>query len=113
MSNHQHLTRHSPSTGKGSPDVWGIYEADTGSVQYIMACPETKKAALIDVVLNFDRRSAGTSTQSAEKVLDLVEQQGLELVRILDTHPHADHMMAAAWLKEKTGLPNAIGARTK
>ncbi|TYB87946.1 MBL fold metallo-hydrolase [Oceaniovalibus sp. ACAM 378] len=113
MSDYQHLTRHSPSTGSGSPDIWGIYEADTGSVQYVMACPETKKAALIDVVLNFDPRSARTSTESAEKVLELVKEQKLELVRILDTHPHADHMLAAAWLKEQTGLPNAIGARTK
>ena len=113
MSDYQHLTRHSPSTGAGSPDVWGIYEAATGSVQYVMGCPETKKAALIDVVLNFDARSAHTSTTSAQKVLDLAQQHGLELVRILDTHPHADHMIAAAWLKQQTGLPNAIGARTK
>ncbi len=113
MPDYQHLTRHSASTGAGSPDVWGIYEADTGSVQYVLACPETKKAALIDVVLNFDPKSARTSTESAESILDLVEKQGLELVRILDTHPHADHFMAAAWLKEKTGLPNAIGVRTK
>ncbi|WP_108483500.1 MBL fold metallo-hydrolase [Oceaniglobus ichthyenteri] len=113
MSDYQHLTRHSPSTGAGSPDVWGIYEADTGSVQYVMACPETKKAALIDVVLNFDPRSARTSTASAQKVLDLVKEKGLEPVRIIDTHPHADHMMASAWLKQQTGLPNAIGVRTK
>lgn len=113
MSKYQHYTRFSPSTGTGSPDVWGIYEADTGSVQYVMACPETKKAALIDVVLNFDPRSARTSTGSAERVLDLVRQQGLDLVRILDTHPHADQMMAAAWLKSQTGLPNAIGVLTK
>lgn len=113
MSEFQHFTRHSPSTGAGSPDVWGIYEADTGSIQYIMACPETKKTALIDIVLNFDPKSARTSTESAEKVLELVQQQGLEPVRILDTHPHADHMLAAAWLKAKTGLPNAIGARTQ
>ncbi len=113
MSDYQHFTRHSPSTGAGSPDVWGIYEADTGSIQYVMACPETRKAAAIDVVLNFDPASARTSSESAEKVLELVKENGLDLVHILDTHPHADHLMAAAWLKEKTGLPNAIGARTK
>lgn len=113
MSDYQHFTRYSPSNGAGSPDVWGVYEADTGSIQYVMACPETKKAALIDVVLNFDPKSARTSTQSAEKVLELVREQGLEPVRILDTHPHADHLLAAAWLKEQTGLPTGIGARVK
>ena len=48
------IVRQSASTGPNSPDVWGIYEPDTGSIQYICADPATKKAALIDVVLNFD-----------------------------------------------------------
>ncbi|HAR53967.1 MAG TPA: MBL fold metallo-hydrolase, partial [Roseovarius nubinhibens] len=33
------VVRHSPSTGPDSPDVWGIYEPDTGSIQYICADP--------------------------------------------------------------------------
>ncbi len=102
-------TRHSPATGQGSPDVWGIYEPDTGSVQYVCACPRTRKAAVIDVVLDFDPASAGTSTKSAEAVLDLAAREGLEVAWVLDTHPHADHMMASAWLRERTGAPNAIG----
>ena len=109
----QHLTRHSPSAGAGSPDVWGIYEADTGSIQYVAACPETKRAVVIDVVLNFDPASARTSTESAERVLSLIEGQGLILDRILDTHPHADHLMASAWLRERTGRPNAIGEKVR
>ncbi len=113
MSDYQHLTRHSPSTGPGSPDVWGVYEADTGSIQYLAACPETKKAVLVDTVLNFDPKGARTSTESAETMLSLVEENGLDLERILDTHPHADHMMASAWLRTRTGKPNAIGEKTK
>ena len=104
-------TRHSPSTGPGSPDVWGLYEPDTGSVQYVCACPGTRKAALIDVVLNFDPACARTSTGSAEAVLELVSREGLEVAWVLDTHPHADHMMASAWLRERTGAPNAIGGK--
>ncbi|MFW8636467.1 MBL fold metallo-hydrolase [Cribrihabitans pelagius] len=104
------VVRFSPATGPGSPDVWGIYEPDTGSIQYICADPETKKAALIDVVWNFDHRSGTFSTESLEQVLGLVEENGLEVVWVLDTHPHADHVMASAQLKERTGAPNAIGA---
>lgn len=103
--------RHSRSTGHGSPDVWGIYETDTGSVQYVCADPQTKKAALIDVVWNFDHANARTSTESAEQVLELVNEQGLAVQWVLDTHPHADHLMASAWLKEKTGAPAAIGEK--
>ena len=113
MSDHDHLNRHSPSAGPGSPNVWGVYEAATGSVQYLAACPITNKAVLIDTVLNFDVKAARTSTESAERMLALVEENGLELDLILDTHPHADHMMASHWLRERTGRPNGIGEKTK
>ncbi|UOA32661.1 Beta-lactamase hydrolase-like protein [Sulfitobacter sp. DSM 110093] len=104
------VVRHSPSTGAGSPDVWGIYEPDTGSIQYICADPATKKAALIDVVWNFDPKSYKFTTESIDQVLDLVKEHGLSVEWVLDTHPHADHVMASAQLKERTGAPNAIGA---
>ncbi len=66
---------------------------------------------MIDVVLNYDPASAKTSTASAQAVLDLVSREGLDVAWVLDTHPHADHMMAAAWLREMTGAPNAIGTK--
>lgn len=101
--------RHSPSTGRGSPDVWGLYEPQSGSIQYVCACPATGKAALIDVVRDFDLRSARTGTASMDAVLALVAREGLEVVWVLDTHPHADHLMASALLGERTGAPTAIG----
>ncbi|MDS9469021.1 MBL fold metallo-hydrolase [Paracoccus sp. MBLB3053] len=107
----QPVVRHSPSTGNGSPDVWGIYEPDTGSIQYICADPTTKKAALIDVVWNFDPRNYRFTTDSMDQVLDLVKAEGLTVEWVLDTHPHADHVMASAKLKERTGAPNAIGEK--
>ena len=107
------ITRHSPSTGPASPDVWGIYEPDTGSIQYICACPNTKKAALIDVVWNFDPKSFATDTRSMDQVVALAEDSGLDIALILDTHPHADHLMASAQLKKRLGVPNAIGAKVR
>jgi glyoxylase-like metal-dependent hydrolase (beta-lactamase superfamily II) len=107
------VTRFSPSTGPGSPYVWGIYEPDTGSIQYVCADPATRQAALIDVVWNFDPRSYSTSTTSADQVLDLVAGNGLEVEWILDTHPHADHLMASAYLRQRTGATTAIGDRIR
>jgi glyoxylase-like metal-dependent hydrolase (beta-lactamase superfamily II) len=104
------VVRHSPSTGEGSPDVWGIYEPDTGSIQYICADPTTRQAALIDVVWNFDPKNYRFSTESMDQVLDIVREHDLKVQWVLDTHPHADHVMASAHLKERTGAPNAIGA---
>lgn len=103
------FSRKSPSTGPGSPDVWGFYDGPTGSIQYICACPETGQAALIDVVQDFQPQGALTSFASAEEVLAVVAAEGLEVQWVLDTHPHADHLMASAWLRQQTGAPNAIG----
>ena len=107
----QRVVRHSPSTGAGSPDVWGIYDPDTGPIQYVCADPATRKAALIDVVWNLDPKNYRMSTESAEQVLALVAEHELTVEWVLDTHPHADHVMASAWLRDRTGAPNAIGSK--
>ncbi len=103
----------SASNGPGSPRVVGFYDEPTGSCQYICIDEATRACALIDVVLNFDPASASTSTECARWAIDYIEKEGLELKWILDTHPHADHLMASAWLKEKTGKPAAIGEKVR
>ncbi|AZQ66360.1 MBL fold metallo-hydrolase [Silicimonas algicola] len=104
-------SRTNSSAGPGSPDVFGFYDEDTGSVQYLVACPATRKAATIDVVQGFDPRSAATDVDAARHILRFAESEGLEIEWVLDTHPHADHAMASAWLAAETGAPNAIGEK--
>lgn len=111
MSDPFHKT--SPCTGEGSPRVVGFYEPDTGSCQYICIDDESRKAALIDVVQEFDPAWARTRFDQAGWALRFLEREGLELEWILDTHPHADHFMASAWLKERTGARTAIGAKVR
>jgi glyoxylase-like metal-dependent hydrolase (beta-lactamase superfamily II) len=55
------------------------------------------------VVWNFDPQHYRTSTESMDQVLDIVRDNGLEVEWVLDTHPHADHLMASAQMKERTG----------
>lgn len=107
------IVRKSASTGPGSPDVWGIYEPDTGSIQYICACPKTREAALIDVVWNFDPKAFTTDLRSADQVVALAAENNLNVTWVLDTHPHADHLMASSHLKARLGVPNAIGAKVR
>lgn len=103
------LYRVSPSRGAGSPEVVGFYEPATGSCQYICIDTPRRKCVLIDVVQQFDPRSFSTRFDHAGWALKYVRERGLEIEWILDTHPHADHLMAAAWLKQQTGAPMAIG----
>lgn len=107
------LSKTSPSRGAGSPRVIGAYEPDSGSIQYVVVDEATKQAALIDTVLDFDPKHARTSMKSAQWALDTLKAQGLTLAWILDTHPHADHLMASAWLKEQTGAPTVIGEKVR
>ena len=93
------------------PIVRGFYDPCTFSVQYVAACPATRRCAIIDPVLDYDEKAGATATHSADAILAHVVAEGLEVEWILDTHPHADHFSAAAYLKERTGAPTAIGAR--
>ncbi len=95
--------------GKGRPAVKAIYDAKTGSVQYVVSCPATRKAVVIDPVWDFDEKAARTCPVNAEEILAYVRSEGLDVVRILDTHPHADHFSAAPYLQQKLGAPTAIG----
>jgi glyoxylase-like metal-dependent hydrolase (beta-lactamase superfamily II) len=88
--------------------VKGFFEKRTSSVQYVVADPETKRAAIIDPVLDFDPKSGATATRSADELLARVGHDGYELDWILDTHPHADQFSAAGYLKDRTGAPEKV-----
>lgn len=94
-----------------NPIVKSFWDAPTGSWQYVFHDPETMKGAIIDPVLDFDPLAGATSTANAERILTYVATTGIEVVWILDTHPHADHFSAAPWLSKELGAPTAIGAK--
>lgn len=106
-------TKTSPSRSAGSPRVVGFYEPDTGSCQYICVDEATGTAVLVDIVQQFDPRSAATRTDCAQWALDYIAREKLTLALILDTHPHADHFSAGAWLSDRTGAPTGIGEKVK
>jgi glyoxylase-like metal-dependent hydrolase (beta-lactamase superfamily II) len=95
------------------PDVIAFYHAPTGSIQYIVTDPSTRKCSVVDPVLDYDPRSGSTRTTSADGLLRYIEAHELILEWILDTHPHADHFSAAGYLKDRSGAPTAIGERVK
>lgn len=93
------------------PVVAGFYDKRTGSIQYVVADPGSRKCAVIDPVLDFDPYSGATATTSADRLLAHLADKGYALEWILDTHPHADHFSAASYLKNKTGARTAIGEK--
>lgn len=103
--------RESLSRGAGSPSVLGFHDKATGSCQYLVWDEESRDAAVIDLVQEFDPRGGAVRHRHGEFVLDEIARRGLRLAWILDTHPHADHLMDGAWLKARTGAPHAIGEK--
>lgn len=91
------------------PLVAPFFHADTSTFTYVVYDREGGGAAIIDPVLDYEPASAHTSTKSVDAVLDFVRTHGLSVTWILETHAHADHLTAAAYLKEKTGAKVAIG----
>ena len=92
-----------------TPIVKPFWDEPTGSWQYVFHDPATMKGAIVDPVLNYDPQAGATQTHSAEEILAYVKDAGIDIVWILDTHPHADHFSAAAWFKDRLGAPTAIG----
>jgi glyoxylase-like metal-dependent hydrolase (beta-lactamase superfamily II) len=103
------LTKKETPMPKGQPLVKGFYEKETSSVAYVVEDPATRRCAIVDPVLDFDRNCRSTATRFADDMIRFVEERGLTVEWILDTHPHADHFSAAPYLKERFGAPTAIG----
>ena len=92
-----------------NPAVKAFFDEATNTVTYVVSDPVGKVCAVIDPVLDFDQASGRTSFGSVDKVLGFIDANGLELVWILETHAHADHLSAAQHLKEKIGGRTGIG----
>ncbi|MGH7287709.1 MAG: MBL fold metallo-hydrolase, partial [Myxococcota bacterium] len=76
-----------------------LFDLETSSYSYLLADPATREAVLIDPVI-----------EKLERDLALLRELELRLVYTLETHVHADHVTAAARLREALGSKIALGA---
>jgi glyoxylase-like metal-dependent hydrolase (beta-lactamase superfamily II) len=93
----------------GACATQGFFDAKTGTVSYVVHDEATRRAAVIDPVLDFDAKSGRTSTASADALLRHVDALGLGVDWILETHVHADHLSAAQHVKARAGGRVATG----
>jgi glyoxylase-like metal-dependent hydrolase (beta-lactamase superfamily II) len=91
------------------PQIQAFFDEATFTVSYLVADPETRDAAVIDPVMDFDIASGEADTRSADRMLTFAQEQGWRIVLVLETHAHADHLSAAPYIKAKTGAPIGIG----
>ncbi|MES2137449.1 MAG: MBL fold metallo-hydrolase [Pseudomonadota bacterium] len=69
-----------------------LFERESSTYTYLIACPETREAALVDPVL-----------ETVERDLALIQELGLTLAYTVETHVHADHVTSAARLRSLAG----------
>ena len=89
--------------------VHGIFDPGTWTVTYVVHQGPGSACAIIDSVLDYDPKSGRTQHTSADKVIDYVQANRLQVEWILETHAHADHLSAAPYLQSKLGGKTAIG----
>ena len=94
-------------------DIKAFFDEATYTVSYIVSDPQSREAAIVDPVLDYDAASGRTTTHSADRLLDHLGSENLVLRWILETHVHADHLSGAAYLREKAGGQIGIGASVK
>jgi glyoxylase-like metal-dependent hydrolase (beta-lactamase superfamily II) len=92
------------------PDIRAFFDEATNSVSYLVADPATGAAAIVDPVLDFDVASGRVAARSAELMLAAAADAGMRIEWVLETHVHADHLSAAALIRERTGAQVGIGA---
>jgi glyoxylase-like metal-dependent hydrolase (beta-lactamase superfamily II) len=76
-----------------------LQDPESHTFTYLLGCPQTRQAVLIDSVLD-----------ELPRYLDLLEEEGLALAFCLETHVHADHLTAAFDLKKRLGGIVVYGA---
>ncbi len=77
-----------------------LFEPESSTYTYLLADGETKEAVLIDPV-----------KETVDRDLKLVEELGLTLTHVLDTHVHADHVTGSGEIRRRTGAKTVVSAR--
>lgn len=77
-----------------------FFDEKTSTLTYIVFDEQTKDALVIDPVWNYERNSTKLSTESVDRNIDFIKEEGLNLLYIMETHAHADHLSGSQLLKK-------------
>ena len=92
------------------PDITSFFDEATNTISYIVCDPNGSSCAIIDSVLDFDFASGRTDTRSADKLINFVKENNLDVQWLLESHVHADHLSAAPYIQMEVGGKIGIGS---
>lgn len=90
--------------------IQGFFDHSTSTVSYVIFDAPGGACAVVDPVLDYDAKAGRICTQSADRIAAFIDSHRLQVQWLLETHAHADHLSASAYLKDKLGGKIAIGA---
>lgn len=91
------------------PKVKGFFDEATNTVSYVVQDPSSNACAIIDSVMDIDYAAGRISYQSADEIITYVQDNGLKVEWLIETHAHADHLSAAPYIQGKLGGKLGIG----
>ncbi len=91
------------------PQVKAFFDEETFTASYVVKDPNSNACAIIDSVMDIDYAAGRITTGSADEIIAYVQENGLNVEWIIETHVHADHLSAAPYLQEKLGGKIGIG----
>jgi sulfur dioxygenase len=78
-----------------------LFDKTSSTYTYLIASAKGREALIIDPVL-----------ENIEQYIKIFNDLDLKLVKVIDTHIHADHITAASKLKNKTNCSTIMGEHT-
>ncbi len=102
---------HHPINLDVKPEVHAFFDDATNTISYIVKDPSSDACAIIDSVMDIDYAAGRITYDHADRLIRQVEEMGLTVEWIIETHVHADHLSAAPYIQQKLGGRIGIGAR--
>ena len=78
-----------------------VFDTKSSTYTYIIASGKGREAVIIDPVI-----------ENVESYIKLLNELDLKLVKVIDTHIHADHVTGASKLKQETNCSTIMGEHT-
>ena len=93
------------------PDVSAHFDPATNTISYIVKDPSSNHCAIIDSVMDIDYAAGRITYDHADALIKEVQDRGLTLDWIIETHVHADHLSAAPYIQDKLGGKIGVGSK--
>ncbi|WP_288928798.1 MBL fold metallo-hydrolase [uncultured Maritimibacter sp.] len=103
------MTQSYPVDTSVKPDVKAFFDPATNTISYVVKDPKSNACAIVDSVMDIDYAAGRITYDNADEIIAYVQDQGLDVEWLIETHVHADHLSAAPYIQSKVGGKIGIG----